>query len=75
MTATMVAWRSVSAKHGAWWGTGAAFTAGSVSVIVVALFDWLMWRLDERALQKARKVVLHEIIKNDRQHHGRMIGL
>jgi len=54
LTATMVTWKSVAATHGAWWGIGAAFSAGSFSVITVVLFYRLMWRLDERGLQKAR---------------------
>jgi len=54
IAAPATAWLSVSARHGTGWGSVAAFATGSLSFIVVALFYWLMWRLDERALQKAR---------------------
>src|SRR6185437_13180855 len=52
IAAPATAWLSVSARHGTGWGSVAAFATGSLSFIVVALFYWLMWRLDERALQK-----------------------
>ena len=54
IAATMLTWKSVSVRHGTWWGIGAAFTAGSFSVILVVLFYQFTWYLDARALQKAK---------------------
>lgn len=54
ITATTITWKSVADTHGPWWGIGAAFSAGSLSVIAVVLFYRWTWRLDERGLQKAR---------------------
>lgn len=54
MAVTMVTWTSVADTYGRWWGFGAAFAAGSLSVVAVVLFYRWTWRLTERALQKAR---------------------
>lgn len=55
MTATMVAWMSVSARYGALLGFGAAVIVGSLAVIVVVTFYRWMSALDERSLRDARE--------------------
>jgi hypothetical protein len=54
ITATMVTWQSVATTYGPWWGAGAAFCSGSLSIITVVLFYRWTWRRDERGLQMAR---------------------
>lgn len=53
-TATMVTWNAAAARYGTWWGIGAAFSAGSLSVTTIVLLNRWMWRRDQRRLQKAR---------------------
>ncbi len=54
ISATMVTWQAVATTYGPWWGIGAAFSSGSLSVITVVLFYRWTWRRDERGLQIAR---------------------